>query len=320
MESIVGMRKEKSEPNITDNELCEDDGTVEALYRSGKRITDAELKKRYAYEANLEKQKIQEAERLRLEKEREHAESAKVIRLASWPEGARGVPNGVLRGSLFAAIQEKHAKSVRRMVLHDKESLKIVYTGRRLTQTDLDVWEYALHLSRNQNLGNQVYFTERAFLKGIGRSSGRAQHDWLKKVIADLSATTVEITHNGYTYLGSLIEEGFRDEQKNKYCIVINPKLARLYEAGHTYINWGQRQLLGKRKPLAQWLHGYISSHKRWVPHKVETLKEYSGSETREIRRFKQSLNDALELLRSKKLIKGYLIDSDYLVHITYLS
>lgn len=316
MESNVGMSKEDPDSTVICRETPEDDGTIDALYRSGKPITDAELKKRNAYEAMLKKKKLQEEERLKLEKEREQAESAKIIQLPLWPDGARGVPNGILRGSLFAAIQEKQAKHLRRAILHDKDHLKIVYTGRRLTQTDLDVWEYALHLARKQNLGNRVYFTERSFLKGIGRSSGRAQHDWLKKVIADLSATTVEITHGKFTYLGSLIEEGFRDDERSRFCIIINPKLARLYEAGHTYINWEERQILGKRKPLAQWLHGYISSHERWFPHKVETLRELSGSETKEIRRFKKSLTDALELLKIKGIIKDYRIDSAYLVYI----
>jgi len=266
----------------------------------------------------MERKKISEQEEL--EQKKVAAERAKVVQLPLWPESARGVPNSILRGSLFAAIQEKNAKTVRRMVLHDNENLKIVYTGRRLTQSDLDVWEYALHLAKQQNLGHQIYFTERSFLKGIDRKTSKYEYGWLKKVISDLSATNVEIQHNGHVYGGSLVDEYFRDEHTGRYCITINPRIARLYDAGHTYINWEERKLLGKRKPLAQWLHGYISSHKTWVPHKISTIKSYSGSETREERKFKQSLKDALALLKGKHLIKDWTIDSENLVHITLVN
>jgi len=250
------------------------------------------------------------------DKAQEEVENAKILQLPLWSEDARGVPNSVLRGSLFAAIQERYAKYVKRMVLHDTVSLKIIYTGMRLTQSDLDVWEYALHLARNQQLGNKIFFTGSSFLRGIDRNTGKKEHNWLNSVLSRISATTIEITHNNKTYGGSLIDEFYRDEETGRYCVVINPKISRLYDAGHTYINWQERKMLGKKKPLAQWLHGYISSHTNWVPHRVSTIRDYSGSVNKELRSFKSKLKDALEYLIEKKVICSYQIDNNDLLHI----
>jgi len=260
---------------------------------------------------NSERQKEEEMQQL------EEKEKAKLIQLPLWPEMARGVPNSVLRGSLFAAIHGRYAKQCKREVLHDSDKMKIVYTGERLTQADLDVWEYALHLSRQQCLGNKICFSERSFLKGLGRHFGKFEYEWLKNVFAKLVACCVEVTHEGKTYFGNLIQDGYRDNEAGDYVLIVNPKIARLYDAGHTYIQWNERKKIGNKKPLALWLHGYISTHVKWYPHKVSTLRDLSGSETRELKRFKQSLKQALDHLKRLDIINDFRIDEKNLVHLT---
>lgn len=293
-----------------------DDGSLDWYLNYGPSTkAQSEIRRRNENDRKRKLQKENDALRLKEEKELEKLEEAKVIQLPLWPDGARGVPNSSLRGSLFAAIQGRYAKYVKNLILHDTGSLKITYTGMRLTQSDLDVWGYALHLARKQNLGYKVFFTERAFLKGLGRATGKSQYAWLKSALSRMGATTVSITHNESTYMGSLIQESYKDDATGRYCVVINPKIARLFDAGYTLLDWEQRKIIAK-KPLAQWLHGYISSHKNWVPHKVETIKNYSGSETREIRFFKKSLKEALDLLLKNSMISGYFIDKDNMLHV----
>lgn len=273
------------------------EGTIEKLQNSIKQKKD-----------RIEEQEMQQLEA---------REEAKLIQLPLWPEAVRGVPNSLLRGSLFAAISVQSARYVERQILHQSENLTIIYTGRRLTQSDLDVWEYALHLARHQCLGHKIYFSERSFLKGLGRNTGKKDHEWLKNVFAKLGASWTEISHNGKTYCGSLLDEAERDDKTNKYVLSINPKMARLYEAGHTYIQWEERKKIGNQKPLALWLHGYIGTHAKWYPHKVETLKDLSGSETRQLKHFKHSLKTALEHLKNLKIINDFRIDNKNLVYLT---
>jgi len=162
----------------------------------------------------------------------------------------------------------------------------IIYTGPRLDQSDLDVWEGALHLARHTPLGARVAFTERGFLRSIGRggengkSTGKSDREWLKNAFARLSATTVEISQGQYSYAGSLVEEYLRDDSTRRYFLMLNPRMKVMFSRdGYTQVEWRIRQAL-RGHPLAQWLHGFYSSHADPFPLKVETLHRLCGSET----------------------------------------
>jgi len=292
----------------------------EALLKLDKHITD----EKNEYSAKLKEIQAKAAEKkIDLERnkvaELELKEVSNLVRLPLWPEATRGVPNSILRGSLFAAIQSKDATLCRRKLLNDNDRFSLVYTGERLTQSDLDVWETILHLAKDQNLGNKIYYTETSFLKKMGRSTGGQNKQWLKGVLSKLNATAVEISFKDkktYSFEGSLLSQVYRETDTGRFVLVLEPKLHRVFEEGNTWISWEERQTIGKRKPLAQWLHGYISSHAMWYPHKVETIREYSGSQTKQLKKFKQSLNNALEHLLSLNLIEDYIIDDKNHVHV----
>jgi len=270
-----------------------------------------------AIEEKARSRKIDNEEKEKVDIEQREANN--LVQLPLWPDASRGVPNSVLRGSLFAAIQGKDAKYCTRKKLISNERYSIVYTGKRLTQSDLDVWETILHLAKDQKLGNKIYYTENSFLKKMRRSTGGQNKQWLKGVLSKLNATAVEITfkdNKTYSFEGSLLSEVYREDETERFVLVLEPKLHRIFEEGNTWISWEDRQMIGKRKPLALWLHGYISSHARWYPHKVTTLRDYSGSETSRERRFKESLDDALSHLLKLELIQAYEIDEKNLVHV----
>jgi hypothetical protein len=92
--------------------------------------------------------------------------TAKLIQLPLWPEPVRGAPNSFLRSALFAAIQGKTRTGLKKQLLGSLQGLTVRYTGEQLDQSDLDVWEQAVHLARSHPLGNVCHFTAYAFLKG----------------------------------------------------------------------------------------------------------------------------------------------------------
>jgi hypothetical protein len=208
--------------------------------------------------------------------------------LPLWPEPTRGVPNGVLRSALFGAIKRGKRRYMEREPIASVKGVSIVYTGPRLDQSDLDAWEGALHLARLVKLGNRIEFTEKGFLRSIGRGGpsggniGKSDREWLRKVLARLTATAIEVTQGPYTYVGSLIDEYFRDSASSRYVVILNPRMKALFNRdGWTQIDWHIRHaLIGH--PLAQWLHGFYSTHAAPVPYKVETLHHLCGSETGE--------------------------------------
>jgi hypothetical protein len=230
--------------------------------------------------------------------------TAKVIQLPLWPEPKRGVPNSALRGALFAAIQGKDRQYMKRALLTGQQGIEIRFTGMQLDQSDLDVWEQALHLARQHPLGTRCHFTAHGFLKALGRKTGGNDQEWLKDVFARLTSCGVEITHKSMTYCGNLLEF-FRDEDTGQYVLEINPKIMALYAAGWTATDWEQRQAL-KRKPLALWLHGFYASHANPHPMKVETLVKLSGSPNKNRRSYMQKIKKAHEDLQEAGVIKGF--------------
>jgi hypothetical protein len=216
--------------------------------------------------------------------------------LPLWPASTRGVPNAILRSALFGVIQRGKRRYQEGVELASIGDIKIIYTGPRLDQGDLDVWEQCLSLARSEGLGEKIQFTANDFLRSIGRGVGRTQHVWLKKALTRLSGSVVEIEDGDRAYFGTLLNGGGRDESSGRYVIEINLKIKALY--GHTawtQIQWDERHRLNKH--LAQWLHGFYSTHKQPFPIKVETIHKLCGSETKNLIRFKQALKAALKEL-----------------------
>ena len=243
--------------------------------------------------------------------------TGEIVQLPLWPEPARGLPNSTLRGALFPAIQGKTRDYKKREILVAQKGIQIRFTGWQLDQADLDVWEQCLHLARQHPLGTRCDFTARSFLKALGRSTGKQNHEWLKDAFARLVGAVVEITHNDKTYFGTLIEGGVRDERTGLYVLNLNPDLVKLYGPGMwTAVDWDQRRALGTRKPLAQWLIGFYSTHAKPYPMSVKNLMQLSGSRTKKTWKFKQNLEAALDELKAVGAIVEYSIE-DGTVHVS---
>jgi len=76
-----------------------------------------------------------------------------------------------------------------------------------------------------------------------------------------------------------LVDEYFRDDSTGRYVLLLNPRMTVLFgRDGWTQIDWSIRQVL-RGYPLAQWLHGFYSTHAKPYPLKIETLHKLCGSE-----------------------------------------
>jgi hypothetical protein len=222
---------------------------------------------------------------------------AKVVQLPLWPEPVRGVPNSVLRSALFGAIKRGRRSYLQGEPVAAVDGVTILFTGPRLDQADLDVWEQCLHLARTGGLGCRIQFAAHGFLKSIGKNTSGANHEWLKNAFRRLSSSVVEIKEGKRAYFGPMIHHGTRDDETGHYSIEINPAIVRLYGSdGWSQVEWEQRQAL-KRQPLAQWLHGFYTTHAAPFPMRVETIHRLSGSENQQIAGFRRELREALDKL-----------------------
>jgi hypothetical protein len=175
----------------------------------------------------------------------------------------------------------------------------------------LTVWEALVHLARNNPLGDACNFTAYGLLKSLEMQVGGEQHRILHSTIIRLAGAVVEITHEGKTYFGTLIQSGAKEELTKQYAINLNPELIRLYgETQWTALNWNQRLDL-RRKPLAQALHGYYSSHSRPYPVRLATLQHFTGSKNPHPGSFKRQVRKALEELVKVGFLQGYQFEGD---------
>jgi hypothetical protein len=137
-----------------------------------------------------------------------------------------------------------------------------------------------------------------ALLRRVGRGPRR------------LRLLGLELKHQG-----QLIHHWARDETTGRHILELNPKIAALYgRGGWSRIEWSQRQLL-KGQPLAQWLHGFYTTHTEPFPYRVDTLHELCGSEIQMMKHFRAELREALAKIAAAT---GWAweIDAADLVHI----
>ena len=228
-----------------------------------------------------------------------------VVQLPPWPEPVRAVPNGFLRSALFGAIAKGRRRYIDGEQLAALDGIEIRYTGQRLDQGDLDVWESVLHAVRLQELGSQCRLTSYALLKLMGKTDTGKNRATLNKRITRLVASALTVKQGRYSYIGSLIAGAAKDEDTQEWVIELDPRLRPLFAADQfTQIEWAVRHELDGQQ-LAQWLHGFYATHAKPFPMKVETLLNLSGGENADPYSGKQKLRKALDAVAEASAAHG---------------
>jgi hypothetical protein len=185
------------------------------------------------------------------------------------------------------------------------DGVEIRYTGQRLDQGDLDVWESVLHSVRLQAMGEQCRVTSYALLKLMGKTDTGSNRATLYARITRLVANAVEVKQGRYSYIGGLIAGAAKDEETQEWVIELNPKLRSLFAADQfTQVEWAVRHALDGQ-PLAQWLHGFYASHAKPFPLKVETLHKLCGSEAILMSDFAKTLRKGLDAVADASTAYG---------------
>ena len=233
------------------------------------------------------------------------APKAEPVRLPAWPDAVRAVPNGFLRSALFGAIKRGARRYMQDELVAAVDGVEISYTGQRLDQGDLDVWESVLHVVRMQELGSQCRITSYALLKLLGKTDTGSNRATLQTRIVRLRANALTVKQGRYTYIGGLLAGAAKDEETQEWVIELDAKMRPLFaDDGFTQIEWRVRQALSG-KPLAQWLHGFYASHAKPFPMRMETLLKLSGSESESPRSAQQTLCKALDAVSEASAANG---------------
>ena len=245
---------------------------------------------------------------------------ANVAQLPLWDDRVRGLPNSIARSALFcAANRSMERENLKKQKIATVRGAEIFYTGEELRQDDADVFLEAVHLARQQPLGEIVEFSGYALLKELGWPTSAASYSRLRDSINRLSATNVIVQIDGVSrpaekgFGGSLIRKFEWDHDavrgtSQRWKIWLEPEIVGLFGRDmYTRIDWAQRLEL---PPLAKWLHSFYYSHAQPLGYKVETIKTLCGSRIAVLAKFRYKLREALDLLVKKEFILSYDIDS----------
>lgn len=224
------------------------------------------------------------------------APDAQAPRLPNWSETHRAIPNVLLRSAAFAVIGKGQRAWLDGATISSQTGDVLTYTGQQLDQSDLDLCAAQLHLLRNHPLDQEYHTSIYALLRGLSITDTGPSRASLKNRLLRLSNCRLSIRTASYAYEGNLVYAERLDSYK-PLVLRLNPGIIRLFaEDQYTWVHWGIRRTLSGHS-LAQWLHGFYSTHAAPFPVRVETLRRLSGSKTANLSKFLQLLRRSLERL-----------------------
>jgi diaminopimelate decarboxylase len=154
-------------------------------------------------------------------------------------------------------------------------------------------------------MGEKCSFTAYALLKLMGKTDSTANRATLHKQLLRLKANAIEFQQGRYSYAGSLIDDVYKDSVTHKYVLRLNPQLRPLFaDDQFTMIDHDVRRALHGQQ-LAQWLHGFYSSHAKPYPITTATLHKLSGSENSDMHSWTQKLRKSLTAVAAASKAHG---------------
>lgn len=228
------------------------------------------------------------------------------------------ISNPMARCALFAPVKERtHFKEY--TLVGEVDGFRIEMKGEQFNQDDHDFLLQMVKMALHKPFGVDVYQSVNAVLGGLNRHTREAQRKQLFSQIERLVSGTLRITpKGGASYQGHLVDDATtpqdqKTEPRHRRTLAyrLNPKFEALYKKNSfTVIDFYQRlNLKGRGSELAKWLQLFIESHAEQYQHKVETLRDRSGSATKNLKHFRTMLRQALDLLKGAGIILDWKID-----------
>ncbi len=232
-------------------------------------------------------------------------------------EETRAVSNPLARGSLFAAVKDRqHFKNY--VLVYEEDGMKIEFKGEQLNQDDHDTLLQLVTMALYKPFGADIVQAVNAVLSGMGRTTHQEQRRQLIEQISRLVCGTVRLITPDFRYEGHLLDDAITPQDqailprlRRHLAYRLNPKFARFYaETAYTLFDSQERgKLKGRGSELAKWLHLWIIGNAQQYPHKVETIRQLCGSQTKDLKSFRQMLRQAFDLLKEAGIITAWNID-----------
>lgn len=228
------------------------------------------------------------------------------------------LPYEFARSALFAA-QPANLKA-RKVFTKETEIASVagfrIYqrTGKQLTQAEETLWLELLKLALKQPATVDasripVYFTANGMLKQLGKSQDSKNRAALRASLHLLGDARIRVEReDGADWTANLIDIGTKPQLSDvTMAVYIDRALATCLSSGYTLANLEQRRAL-KDNPLAQWLHGYYSSHRAPAPIHSSALQRLSSCDRMRAKLWEAKLQAALGELST---VTGWVCEYD---------
>lgn len=206
----------------------------------------------------------------------------KQVRLPLCGKETKNIPNGMLRSGLFSLYRHELRAHLESEKIASINGVDIQYTGKAMNQEDLTVYASLISQLAKNNTGETFSTSLYKILTDIGkRNSGKNRKDLIDTMMR-LRGAAIKISQGEQRYIGGLIDRANINEITGRWEITIDTKIAVLFrDDQYTRIHWNLRLGL-RKKPLAMWLHGFFSSHKKPYPIRASTIQKLCMSSSSE--------------------------------------
>ena len=204
--------------------------------------------------------------------------------LMLWPTDERGIPNELVRCSLFSSKNRRIPRITYKpgmpVVIPIVGGGRIIFWGEELRQDDETVWLHLIHLSKEARQ-EWVEFRPRAFVQAIRWPVNGESYARLLTTLRRLSTVGLEVYSQRFdkgVNVKLVDRYEYSEGERTPWRVrVFDPQadLLCLYDRLYTRLEWERR--LDLPAGVATWLHGFYSSHREPHPHKLETLAVGAG-------------------------------------------
>ena len=228
----------------------------------------------------------------------------------------RAMPNPVARSSLFAPIARGRRRMHAGTVLVSRADAVLEYWGEQLDEADADICLQLMYEARKAPLGQPVTINRAAFLRAIGRSTGKHDYEWFHRRMKALTAGTL-ITEAkkadgstkyriGHTKAFHILSDFDYDEEAETYTYTVDPRWAVLFgNQEYSLLDWDKRLQFKRGQDLAKSLQRLIVTSSDAVQrYSLDFLKERAQFAS-PMRKFKETLTAAMRELERLEIIAG---------------
>ena len=262
------------------------------------------------------------AHEAQVKQEEKAVETPQQMFLPGLEEFMRAMPNHIARSSLFAPVARGRKRMLKDTVLVSRADAEIRFWGEQLDEAQADVWMQAMHEATKQPLGTAVVITRGAFLKSIGRTTGKNDYEWLHRSMESLAFAMLVIEVKkpdgkpklaiGKTRALHLIDGFDYDDEAEAYTLRIDPRWHGLYgNREFALIDWDKRLQIGRGQDMAKALQRLVATSGEMVQrYALDWLKsklEYGSP----LRKFRESLEAAMHELERLEIIAAGRIETN---------